>query len=125
LELTLGGEVISIVPIPGHTPGNVSLLFPVTDQGRRHVVAMVSGLGNPNAEFAAHFRGLAAFRKQAHEHGADVIISNHPFNDMSLGKMRALDRQPGDPHPFVLGKDKVRRYLTVALECAKAVYGSS
>jgi metallo-beta-lactamase class B len=122
-ELTLGGETIGIFPIPGHTPGNVSLLFPVTERGRRHMVAMVSGLGNPSAEFETHFQALAAFRERAYQAGADVIVSNHPFNDMSLDKMRALRRSPSPAHPFVLGKEKVRRYLTVALECAKAVYG--
>lgn len=29
-------------------------------------------------------------------------------------------RQPGDPHPYVIGTESVRRYLKVAEECAKA-----
>jgi hypothetical protein len=30
------------------------------------------------------------------------------------------DRDAGDPHPYVIGADGVRRYLTVAEECAVA-----
>jgi hypothetical protein len=29
-------------------------------------------------------------------------------------------RGPGDPHPFVIGNDSVRRYLTMVGECARA-----
>lgn len=29
-------------------------------------------------------------------------------------------REPGDPHPYVIGTDSVRRYLKVAEECAIA-----
>jgi metallo-beta-lactamase class B len=30
------------------------------------------------------------------------------------------NRKPGDPHPFVIGTDSVRRYVTMVGECAKA-----
>jgi hypothetical protein len=29
-------------------------------------------------------------------------------------------RKPGQPHPYVVGNDSVRRYLTVVNECAQA-----
>ena len=29
-------------------------------------------------------------------------------------------RKPGDPHPYVIGKDAVQRYMTVVDECAQA-----
>jgi hypothetical protein len=32
----------------------------------------------------------------------------------------AAARKPGEPNPYVIGTDGVRRYLTVADECAKA-----
>lgn len=31
-----------------------------------------------------------------------------------------LKRTPGEPHPYVLGKDSARRYFKVAEECATA-----
>ena len=50
-----------------------------------------------------------------------MIISNHTIFDGSKTKLPALaKRKPGDPHPYVIGKDGVQRYLTVANECAKA-----
>ena len=53
--------------------------------------------------------------------GADVLLSNHTIYDGSKVKLPALSkRKPGDPHPYVVGTESVKRYLTVADECAKA-----
>ena len=36
-------------------------------------------------------------------------------------KLAALEkRKPSDPHPYVIGNDSVKRYLTMVGECAKA-----
>jgi len=53
--------------------------------------------------------------------GADVLLSNHTIYDGSKVKLPALaKRKPAEPHPYVVGTDSVKRYLTVADECAKA-----
>lgn len=122
LYLRFGGTTIRMLPVPGHTPGNLSLLFPVTDRGRLHMVAYVSGLGSPRADPAGHYRSFEQFRDAAGRAGVDILLSNHPFNDMSLPKLRALEiRGPHDPNPFVVGKDRLRRLLTIWLECGRFV----
>lgn len=61
------------------------------------------------------------FRDIATRAGADALIANHTNFDESKRKLPALAlRKPGDPNPYVIGADAVRRYLTVAAECAKA-----
>ena len=48
-----------------------------------------------------------------------MIISNHPEYDGSHTRLPALaTRSPEDPHPYVIGQDEVKRYMTVAVECA-------
>ena len=57
-----------------------------------------------------------------HKANADPYLTIHPFYDNALEKIHAVQyRKPGDPHPYVIGKDAVAGYLTVASECAKAV----
>ena len=34
MKLTLGDTTVDIIPTPGHTPGTLSYVFPVKDQGR-------------------------------------------------------------------------------------------
>ena len=52
---------------------------------------------------------------------ADVLLSNHPKYDGSKTKLPAVSKRRLDqPHPYVIGNDSVRRFLTVAEECAAA-----
>jgi metallo-beta-lactamase class B len=42
-KITLGDTTVSIVPTPGHTPGTLSYVFPVKDQGKTVTVAYSGG----------------------------------------------------------------------------------
>jgi metallo-beta-lactamase class B len=125
-KLTLGDTTLTFTLTPGHTPGTVSTLIPVTDNGTHHLVAEWGGTGFNFPRNAETFRTYAAsaekFRDIAAKAGADALISNHTNLDGSKTKMPALAmRKPGDPNPYVIGPAAVQGYLTVASECAKAV----
>src|SRR5262249_5224446 len=47
-RLTLGDTAITIVLTPGHTPGTISVVFPVTDQGAQRMAAIWGGNGMSN-----------------------------------------------------------------------------
>jgi metallo-beta-lactamase class B len=124
-KLTLGETTLTFHLTPGHTPGTVSTLIPVTDGGTPHVVAEWGGTGFNFQRTPETFRTYAAsaerFRDAAARAGADALISNHTNLDGSKTKLPALAlRKPGDPHPYVIGAEAVKGYLTVASECAKA-----
>ena len=135
-KLTLGDTTVTIYSTPGHTLGTLSTVFPVTDHGEKHVVASWGGtafnwMANPapyiTAErpekfwFETYSNSARRFKEVTAKAGADVLISNHTIFDGSKTKMPALEkRKPGDPNPYVIGKDAVQRYLTVVDECAQA-----
>ena len=124
-KLTLGDTTLTLHLTPGHTPGTISTLIPVKDQGRPHVVAEWGGTAfnfTPSvAGFQTYVDSAKRFSDIVTRAGADVIISNHTNYDGSKVKQPALaTRKPGDPHPYVVGTDSVRRYLKVAEECATA-----
>jgi metallo-beta-lactamase class B len=125
MKLTLGDETMTLYLTPGHTEGTISTIFPVRDGGTRHVVATWGGtLFNfgPNrprlqsyADQAIRFRDIATRAK------ADVIMANHTEYDGSKTKLPAVAaRKKGEQHPYVVGTDAVRRYLTTVNECAQA-----
>jgi len=125
-KLTLGDTTLTFTLTPGHTPGTVSTLIPVKDNGTPHLVAEWGGTGFNFPRNADTFKTYAAsaekFRDIAAKAGADALISNHTNLDGSKIKIPALAmRKPGDPHPYVIGSDAVKGYMTVAGECAKAV----
>jgi metallo-beta-lactamase class B len=124
-KLMLGDTTLEMYLTPGHTNGTISTLIPVRDGGEPHVAALWGGtLFNfgPDAErFVAYAESAERFREIATRAGADVLLSNHTDYDGSKEKLPALaNRAAGEPHPYVVGTDSVRRYLTVAHECGLA-----
>lgn len=125
-QLTLGGTTLTMYLTPGHTPGTVSTIIPVTDGGRRHVAAYWGGtafnFGPLKDRLDQYVASARRFADVARKAGADVLLSNHTIFDGSKTKLPALAaRKAGDPHPYVVGTDSVLRYLKVAEECAQAV----
>jgi metallo-beta-lactamase class B len=129
-QLTLGDTTLTMYLTPGHTPGTVSTLIPVKDQGVPHIAAEWGGTGfnftiTPDKPrkfwFEQYSNSADHFREAVTKAGADVLIANHPNQDGAKMKLAALaNRKPGDPHPFVIGNDSVKRYVTMVGECAKA-----
>ena len=135
-KLTLGDTTLTLYNTPGHTLGTLSTLIPVTDHGTKHMAAHWGGTAfNWMANRAAYitperpasfwFETYSAsarrFKDITSAAGVDVLISNHTIFDGSKTKLPALkNRKPGDPNPYVIGKDSVQRYLTVVNECAQA-----
>ena len=124
-KLTLGDTTLTLYLTPGHTEGTISTLVPVKDGGRPHLAAAWGGTAfnfGPNKErLGTYLSSAIRFRDIVQKAGADVLIANHTAFDGTKTKIPALaKRKPGEPHPYVIGTDGVRRYLTVANECAQA-----
>ncbi len=129
MKLTLGDTTLTMYHTPGHTNGTVSTLIPLRDGASRHVGALWGGtlfnFGPDAARFRSYAESAAKFRDIAGAAGADVLLSNHTDYDGTKQKLPALaSRAAGAPHPYVVGTESVRRYLTVANECAQAALAS-
>ena len=111
---------------PGHTPGTVSTIVPVTDGGRKHVAAYWGGTAfnfGPNKErldqYVASARRFAGIVKKA---GADVLISNHTIFDGSKTKLPALATPQGRRPAPVRHRHRQRAALPDrGEECAQAI----
>jgi metallo-beta-lactamase class B len=127
LKLKLGDTTVDIVYTPGHSPGTISYVFPVTDQGRTVTVAYSGGtltgaFGTDGARWDQYIESQKKIAKAAADAGATVILSNHSEYDGAYTKARliAAKREVGEEHPFVVGAAGVQRYFTVMTECATA-----
>ena len=124
-RLTLGDTTLTLHLTPGHTPGTISTIIPVKDQGRPHVAALWGGTSFNFERIPQNYQNYIDSAKRFGDivarAGADIILSNHTNYDGSKVKQPALaTRKSGDPHPYVIGTDAVRRYLKTAEECATA-----
>jgi metallo-beta-lactamase class B len=126
-KLTLGDTTVDILATPGHTPGTLSYVFPVRNDGQRLMVAYSGGtltgaFGSVAERWDEYIDSQQRAAKAAADAGATVILSNHSEYDGAYTKARliASPRQVGETHPFIVGADGVQRYFTVMRECATA-----
>ncbi|MCB2352638.1 MBL fold metallo-hydrolase [Clostridium estertheticum] len=113
-KLTLGDTTITIVSTPGHTPGGVSLIIPVTDNGTKHMVSMWGGTGLPQSlkDNKAYLSSLDYFAKFTDAAKVDAEITAHSFVDNGSERMETLrNRKAGDLNPFVIGQDAYKVYM--------------
>ena len=112
-DIVLGDTSVHIVLTPGHTPGCVSMIIPVNDHGEPHKVAIWGGTGTP-ANLEMNYLYLSAVDYFAQFTGADKVdveMSAHGWVDDTFARLEQLkQRQPGQPHPFVIGQEKYREY---------------
>jgi metallo-beta-lactamase class B len=125
MKFSVGDASLQVVTTPGHTPGTISFLFEVKDNGKPLRVAYVGGTAIPFDGTAAYYDTyLASERKMAKaaaDFGATALMSNHTEFDNAFYKAHAADdRKHGEPNPFDVGKAAVGRYFTVVDDCATA-----
>ena len=124
-KLALGDTTVTLYSTPGHTAGTFSLIIPVKDGGRQHLLATWGGTAvgrnTPAAAVQQYVDSAVRYRALLSKLGVEGIISNHTDYDSTIAKLQALAaRKPGDRHPFLTGVESVRRYLTVAEEAGRA-----
>ena len=126
-KVTLGDTTVTVVATPGHSPGTLSYVFPVKDEGRTVMVAysggtLTGGFGTDGARWDEYVASQRKIAKAAADAGATVILSNHSEYDGAYTRARlvGVKREPGENHPFIVGADAVQRYFTVMSECALA-----
>jgi metallo-beta-lactamase class B len=127
-KLTLGNTTITMFVAPGHTPGTIDLLIPVTDHGQPHLMSFVGGTGIPRGmdSLIQYQTGFERFMKIGEDEHVDGTISNHPwfdntYTDGKTDKMtKAASRKPGDPNPWVVGQGEYVLSMMANLECLES-----
>jgi len=124
-KITLGDTTVTIVATPGHTPGTLSMLFTVKDNGKPINVAYSGGTAfnfpSTVPNFDTYIESQSKMAAAAAAANATILMSNHSEFDNAFVKTRLLVlRKPGEPHPFDVGKEAVARYFAVTGECAQA-----
>jgi metallo-beta-lactamase class B len=101
-SLVLGKTTLHFFETPGHTPGVLSIAFPVYDGGKVYKAFMFGGIGLnfegvPRTEM--YLKSVARIMAMK---GIDVNISNHPGPGKIFERAKLLaQRQPTALHPFV------------------------
>ncbi len=109
-KITLGGETLTAINLPGHTQGATSWRMEVQDGGRPYTVFVVGG-GNPNAwdELVNNPRHplivqdtVATLQRMSAMPKPDIVLSGHPQAAFE-GKIDRI-KSGARPHPLTVSQ---------------------
>ncbi|GAA4216235.1 hypothetical protein GGQ68_004950 [Sagittula marina] len=121
MEITLGDTTLTAFLTPGHTPGTVSLMIPLTWEGEEHMGSYMGGVGAPrDIATVNEWRGSVDRMAYISElMGADVILSNHTVGDDGLTKIAEMAAD-SSPNPYIVGHEAVLGYYSAWRNCLSA-----
>lgn len=107
-HIRLGSTEILCVSTPGHTPGTMSFIFNIEDNGKTYRVGMQGGggvnsmtksfLNKYHLSFDCRQDFITGIRRLRKEH-IDITLGNHVWNNDTQGKLARV--ASGDPEAFV------------------------
>lgn len=100
--LNLGRTRLRFMQTPGHTPGVLSTIFTVYDNGYPHTAFLFGGAGMNFSGVDRAQMYIDSIERMQQLPDIEVHISNHPGSAEIFERRDMLaQRQDGDPHPFV------------------------
>jgi len=124
-SITLGDLRVMPMAIPGHTPGSMAFVFPVTDNGQRHTAALFGGAWlTPgilsDQALQTFLESVQRFKTSTQRAGVDALLQNHMLMDPIQPKLDTLAaRQRGDRNPFVVGAAEYQKFVGVMEGCTR------
>ncbi|KXL54169.1 N-acyl homoserine lactonase AttM [Anaerotignum neopropionicum] len=115
-SITLGDKTIYVYATPGHTPGCMSYIFPVKENGEKHMAALWGGVTPPWEKTAVkqYLKSLDYFMAGAIEKNVDVALSNHTAMDNGLERIQySQKRLAYMPNIYILGSEGFKKYCEV------------
>jgi metallo-beta-lactamase class B len=108
MKIKIGTEIFQIVATPGHSPGCLSFIFPVTDNGEPHVAGVMGGsaVWPTQTETMLYKSSIEYFKAVARAAKVDVGLIIHS-QESDFAQLRI--RKAGEPNPLVIGIDNFDR----------------
>ena len=123
--LIVGDTKITVLHTPGHTPGTISVVFPVTQDGQKHMAVLMGGVG-PRGDVAAHrgaIDGLERMLQFGRTAGVDVMFQIHEMFEDPIAMQAIIDaptRKRGQLNALVLGQQRFQTYGQMLQACWRA-----
>lgn len=122
--IMVGDTPFTVVLTPGHTPGAISLIFPVTENGAQHkaVIMELSPRGGVDVHREA-VEGIEHLAEFTARERVDVALHPHEMIFDPVARdfiMSASTRAAGSPNPLVIGNESVQRFASMVGTCWNA-----
>lgn len=124
MKLTVGTTTVTLISMPGHTPGSTGMIFPAKYQGTDHpilvVTASAGGSNVRNREaFIGGFEHIWNWGEK--ENVESVLNAHNNYNINTLSRISYVsDHYPPANNPLLYGAEKTRKYIEITRACAQA-----
>ncbi len=122
----LGDVTITLVAIPGHTPGSLAFIFPIKDRGKMRMVGLFGGTILTSNIITTdglkqYVQSIAHYLDIAKKMKVEIEIQNHPIFDGMPDKLAKLKTMKAkDSNPFIVGTDRYLKMWNIVSECMQA-----
>jgi len=117
--LTLGDTTVTLVHIPGHTPGSLGVIVPVTYNGTPHTVMTFAATQMPTREALLQFeRTFYEFARPLRVEAALNFHAGGLQDDFTL--LETIRNNPTGPNPYLYGPERFDRWMSIMVECGRA-----
>jgi len=114
--IKLGNKSIYVFETPGHTPGGLSYIFNVTENGKEYKAALWGGSTPPPSicDIVDYMKSLDYFIEQTEKHNVEVVLSNHTAFDNGIERIKySQKRMSYMSNIYVIGQNDVKKYFQV------------
>jgi metallo-beta-lactamase class B len=117
-KLTLGDTTLTLVHIPGHTPGTMGVIVPVKVKGTSHSVIVLAATQMPTRESLLQFeRVFNEFAKPMKVEASLNMHANGVQDDLMF--LEQIRKNPNGPNPYLYGPERFSRWMDIMIECGR------
>lgn len=112
--VSLGNKSIDVFETPGHTPGGLSYIFNISENGKAYKAALWGGSTPPTDVhgIVTYMESLDYFIEQTEKHNVEIALSNHTAFDNGIERIKySQKRMRYMPNAYVIGQNNVRKYF--------------
>jgi metallo-beta-lactamase class B len=118
-KLTLGDTTLTLVHIPGHTPGTLGVIVPVKHRGTPHTVMVLAATQMPTRESLLQVEHV--FNDFAKPQKVEAAINMHANGlQDDFAQLEAIRKNPTGPNPYLYGPERFDRWMSIMIECGRA-----
>ena len=105
MKIKTGSAIFQVIATPGHSPGCMSFIFPVTDNGETHMAGIMGGsaVWPTQVETRLYKSSVEYFKAFAQAAKCDVGLAFHS-QESDFAQLRL--RKQAEPNPFIIGQEK-------------------
>ena len=119
MKVTLGDTTLTLVHIPGHTPGTMGTIVPVKLRGTPHSVIVLGATQMPTRESLLQFEHV--FNDYARPAKVEASLNMHANGlQDDLEFLEAIRKNPDAPNPYLYGPERFGRWMSIMIECGRA-----